>query len=656
MDFFEAQARAKRRTARLVWLFAAAVGGTIATTYFLVIYGLDFAERAQAKADDITPPMSLWRPEALLCVGMVTLVVVGLGSLYKWAQYASGGSAVAKGLGARLVEPHTTNTKERVLLDVVEEMSIAAGIPVPAVYILDGEQGINAFAAGLTTADAAVTVTQGTLEQLTRDELQGVIGHEMSHILNGDMRLNLRIGAIVFGILVIALSGRGVLWSLRGFRASRGKGGGQIVLFLFLVGVSLLIIGYIGYFFGRIIQAAVSRQREFLADASSVQFTRNPNGLVGALQKIGAGGAGSELDTHRSAEIGHFLFAQGFTSMFDPVWATHPPLDARIKALFPGLDADSAKRTGFIPAPVPAKMGISPPPLSEKASDLGDISSIPLVADPLIAIASVGVMTGTHIGGAARLIASIPPALRSAAQSPDGVVALLYGLVLDSEDETLRRRQQALVVERADGSVSRVFNGLDSAFRELSPEQRLPLAQLALPALRQMPSVRVMPFLATLRELVRVEGQVSMFSFALQKLVTRALSLGGNPSREGGVQVATVEEVLPEISIVLSALARTASNEDMNERAAFAAGVSKIKDAGPRLTFLNAADCGFDALDAALDKLAGASGLVKQCVVAAAAHVVGADNQILVAEAELLRAITAALDIPMPLLAAGPID
>jgi Zn-dependent protease with chaperone function len=230
-----------------------------------------------------------------------TFAVVGLASLYKWKEFSAGGAAVAESVGGKLVSPQTTDLAERRLLNVVEEMAIASGIPMPAVYVLENEPGINAFAAGLTTNDAVVAVTRGTLNKLTRDELQGVIGHEFSHILNGDMRLNLQLGALVFGILVIGLAGRGVLWALTHGRVrSNNKNSGGVILAISFVGLALLIIGYVGYFFGRLIQAAVSRQREFLADASSVQFTRNPEGLTGALKKIGGFALGSSLSTNKT--------------------------------------------------------------------------------------------------------------------------------------------------------------------------------------------------------------------------------------------------------------------------------------------------------------------------------------------------------------------
>ena len=280
MDFFEAQIQAKKRIGRLCVLFSFAVAGIILAGYAVIVLGGVIA----------TPPgtrLKLWQPGIFFAVTGCTVTFVGFASLWKWRQFSGGGAAVASSVSARRVRPDSANPQERRLLNVVEEMAIAAGVPVPAVYVLDDEPGINAFAAGLTTSDAIVCVTRGTLGKLTRDELQGVVGHEYSHILNGDMRLNVHLSAILFGILAIGLAGRGLLSSLG---TSHGRPPhNSNPLFIILVGSTLLIYGYVGYCFGRLIQAAVSRQREFLADAAAVQFTRNPAGVAGALKKIGDG-------------------------------------------------------------------------------------------------------------------------------------------------------------------------------------------------------------------------------------------------------------------------------------------------------------------------------------------------------------------------------
>ena len=653
MDFFEAQARAKRRTSRLVVLFALAVAGTVAGGYFASIFLLARADRHQAyrqyRADpDLAVP--LWQPRVFLAVTTGTLLVVGFASLYKWKEFSAGGSAVAESVGGRRVDPHTTDLRERRLLNVVEEMSIASGIPPPAVYLLDDEPAINAFAAGLTTSDAIVAVTRGALDKLTRDELQGVIGHEFSHILNGDMKLNLELSALIFGILVIGLAGRGLLWALsRGRLRGDSKGSGGVILAAGAVGLTLMILGYVGYFFGKLIQAAVSRQREFLADASSVQFTRNPGGLTGALKKIGGFALGSSMQTSKASAIGHFFFAQGFESSFGGLWATHPPLPERIRAIDPQFDGqmfdppevvdvshDSFARAGFAPGALAhseLKRSIDPLPT------------------PVNLIASIGTLSPASIAHAEALLAAVPPRLREAARSPTEAAVLLYGLLLDG-DAAMRGRQHFFVTNKAGPDALRLLSELEPALRALRPEHKLPLLQLALPALRHLPPASLAPFLDTLDELVHADGQVSTFEFALQKILTRTLALGEKPGASV-VQVYSFNSVADEINVVLSALAHTASNAGVDTAGAFAAGADQLKLLDGKLALLEPAACDFVRLDAALDKLATASGPIKQRTLFAAAHVVGANGEFLVAEAELLRAIAAALDCPMPPLAAA---
>ncbi len=734
MDFFEAQARAKKRTSRLLVLFGLAVAGTILATYFAAVMGLHGSRTyrtpdvgsvrwIRGNADAPAGP-SLWQPQLFGLISIATLVVVGGAALYKWQQYSAGGSAVAENLDGRRVEPNTTDLAERRLLNVVEEMAIASGVPVPTVYILDQETGINAFAAGLTTSDAVVAVTRGTLDKLTRDELQGVIGHEFSHILNGDMRLNVRIAAVVFGILVLGLLGRGILWSLRGTRV-RGKGGSAI-LAVALIGLALMIIGYIGYFFGRLIQAAVSRQREFLADASAVQFTRNPLGLAGALKKIGGYALGSLMVSNKSGEIGHFFFAQGFRSGFTGLWDTHPPLDERVRAIDPSFDgkffeppervdvAHESFAAAGLAGPAAGKLqtpttklqtsdfgpplggetrppppfgsdlvgGTRPPPRQARglepvetagafdgAADgarppspsLRRAENFPPRRSPqgedgkspstpthaaVQAVAAVGSLTPEQIDNAQSLLDATPPRLRDASRSAIEAPVLVFALLL-ADDPTTRSRQRDLIAQHCDADVVKVLGELEPALAGLRDEQRLPLLQLALPALRGIAPDSLAAFLGTLDELVHADRQISAFEFALQKLLTRTLELGRTPSA-AAVQYYSFNAVVDDIAIVLAALAHAATADPGFARQAFAAGAAQLKLIESRLRFRGAAESDFATLDAALDKLARASGPIKHRTLVAAAHVVTADGQLLVVEAELLRAISAALDVPMP--------
>ena len=657
MDFFEAQARAKKRTSRLVALFSLAVLGTIAAGYFGAVlltgqipdesrsrFGR-YSDRSQLSALSSQPyaSTSLWQPKIFALVSLGTLAVIGLASLYKWHEFSAGGSAVAESVGGRRVNSHTTDLAERRLLNVVEEMALASGVPMPAVFVLDDEPAINAFAAGLSTADAVVAVTRGTLERLTRDELQGVIGHEFSHILNGDMRLNLRITSLIFGILVLGLAGRGILWSLRGSRFSSSrdsKNSGGILVAIGAVGLGLMVIGYVGYFFGRLIQAAVSRQREFLADASAVQFTRNPLGLGGALKKIGGLALGSSLQSSKSAAIGHFFFAQSFRSNFGGLWATHPPLGERIRAIEPTFDGSfieppqivDVAQESFVTA------GLAPPPSENRPSEIATRQF-----SPSATIASIGQLTPALLADAQDLLASLPARLLTAARSPAEAPILLYGLLLDPDDEATQRRQLAFIASRAGGDALRILQDLDTSLRELGPEQKLPLLQLALPALKSLEPTALSPFFATLDELVHADGRVSPFEFALQKILLRTIAASQAPAAPIA-QIYSFQAVAPEIAVVLSVLAHASAHDSAT---AYAAGVAQLKLLEGRLSPpTTRADLA--ALDAALDKLATASGPIKQRLLTAAAHVVTADGQIGVEEYELLRAIAAALDVPLP--------
>jgi Zn-dependent protease with chaperone function len=656
MDFFAAEQRARKRTTRLLVLFGFAVAGTLVAGYCATILALRATGNgpygrgsysADAAGDSGGADASLWQPGIFAVVSLGTLAVIGLASLYKWSEFSGGGSAVAESVGGRKVDPHTSDPDERRLLNVVEEMAIASGLPVPAVYILDDEAGINSFAAGLTTSDAVVTVTRGALQKLSRDELQGVIAHEFSHILNGDMRMNVRVSAVIFGILVLGLAGRATLMGMRygRFGSSRGKAGGAVLAVLG-AGLALLIIGYVGYFFGRLIQASLSRQREFLADASAVQFTRNPGGVTGALKKIGGYAIGSSLDTHRAAEISHFFFAQSFISNFGGLWATHPPLDARIRAIEPGFDGkfidapevvDVAKQPWSAVAHMPKA---APAPSPQAAVVLGAALA-----------AAAGTLTADGAAGAQEILGEIPAALRAAARSPHDAPILVYGLLLD-DDEAVRKKQWTSVAGSEGGDALETLQRLEPALRQLKAAHKLPLLQLALPALKALPPTALGSFAGTLDDLVNADGRVSAFEFALQRLVLRTLALSRAPSAPVA-QVYSFHAVAGEISIVLSALAHASSDHADEAARAFAEGSSQLMLLSGELAFLPESDSGWAQLDAALDKLAGASGPIKQRLLVAAAHVVSADGVVLTAEAELLRAIAASLDVPVPPLSAA---
>ena len=654
MDFFEAQASAKRRTSRLMLLFILAVIGVIAACYLAALIVV-------ARVRPTSGTWLVWDGSLFGGVSLVVCLITGGAMLFKWLQLRAGGSVIAEMVGGRRVDPQSTDLAEQRLLNIVEEMSIASGVPMPAVYLLDDEGGLNAFAAGLTTSDAVVAVTRGSLEKLSRDELQGVVAHEFSHILNGDMRLNVRLTAVLFGILVIGLMGRGLLEVMlrSGAVRTRGKGksGGPGVFII--VGIAMLVIGYVGYFFGRLIQAAISRQREYLADAAAVQFTRNPLGVSGALKKIGGYSLGSRLDSAAAAQIGHFFFAQSFRAGFTQLWATHPPLEERIRTIDPSWDGRFFEPETVVDVARESHQALQPPVLrkpagarlaAERAFSMmpalqaaAPRATIPFV--PAQALAQAGALTESHFTAAQSLLSQIPQPLRTAARQPDQAPALIYALLLDADEST--RNRQLTLVQQHDPGASATLVQLQPDCAALPRAARLPLLQLSLPALRFADAATRDRFLRTLEAVIHADGRVSPFEFALHKTLSGHLRLSQAPT--AATQLYSFNAVAADIAAVLSALAwiNGASDQAAASRA-FAYGAAHLKMIEVPLALLPNGIAALELLDNALDRLAAASLPIKKRTLIAAAHVIGHDGTITPEEDELFRAISAALDVPLP--------
>ncbi len=441
-DFFQRQADARRTTKWLVILFFLAVVGIVGTVVVATTAALHGTRSIQQLR--IHPEVSLDTVGIPLGAGAFSLALIGTGSLVKLVQLRGGGTTVAESLGGRRLNHNTTDPLERRVVNIVEEMALASGVPVPPVYFLSEEQGINAFAAGYSPSDAVVAVTRGTAEQLTRDELQGVIAHEFSHILNGDMRLNIRLIGVLHGILLLGLLGR-MLFNIasRGGGSRRsGKDGG---LYLLFIGLALLIVGYLGTFFGNLIKAAVSRQREYLADASAVQFTRNPEGIAGALKRIGAAVFGSRLSHPKAAELSHMYFGQGVWEGFTGMMATHPSLEKRILALEPNWN-------GVFPSMPQIAAAITE--LENVAGFVGRVAQADEVPVEVVRHSpdQVGNPTEQHRGYAAQLIENIPTEILEAVREPYGARAVMFALLLDPKAE-VRERQFAALTEHMPADV-----------------------------------------------------------------------------------------------------------------------------------------------------------------------------------------------------------
>ena len=646
MDFFEHQAKARRNTSLLVVYFLVAVALIIVAVYLAVAAVLFYGHSRGPGGS----PQTLWFPDVFAAVSVGTLVLITVGSLVKMAELSGGGETVARALGGRPVNPNTRDLRERVLLNVVEEMAIASGTPVPPVYLMDREVAINAFAAGTTPQNAVIGVTRGTIDTLKRDELQGVIAHEFSHILNGDMRLNIRLIGILNGILLIAMIGY-FLMRTSGSRSysnsnSDKKGGNPLPL----LGLLLYIIGYIGVFFGHLIKSGVSRQREFLADASAVQFTRLPDGIAGALVKIGGFVYGSRIQNERAEEASHMYFGNGLRTPFLSLLATHPPLEERIKRIKPSFDGRFPETTQVAYAESDV---IDPHALAARRTAPSDVHAAAVAGAaafaqaPESAVAQIGAPRTRHIEYASELVGSLPPEVAQAVRDPLGAVATIYALLLDDDEPHVRDLQLQYLAEHADARSNAETMRMQGVVSHIAPETKLPLVSMVLPALKNLSPQQRTAFHDDVVFLIKADQKVDLFEYAVHRLVLKRLVARLDGVRKP-LRPATPASLMSAASGLLSTLAHAGSADPQAASWAFQAGVVKLPGRGAGIELLSRDKSGLGPLDKALDQLAAAPLTVKKNVLEACAATIAADGKATVEEGELLRVISDALACPMP--------
>ena len=635
-NFFDRQDAAKRNTTRLVVLFVLAVLAIMVSIHVLLAFAFGYLG-----ADERTGGFDLALvadPGIAMLAFVGTLLVVGGGSLFKMAQLRGGGRVVAEQLSGRLLNPDTTEPSERQLLNVVEEMAIASGTTAPPVYLLEQEPGINAFAAGFSPDGAVIGVTRGAAERLSRDELQGVIAHEFSHILNGDMRMNIRLIGLLHGILIIGILGYFVLrmTAFSGHRSRRSRDQGNAAIPLLAVGAGLMVVGFLGTFFGNLIKAAVSRQREFLADASAVQFTRQPSGLAGALRKIGGIPTGSTIVSPNAPEASHMFFGRG-TSGFSALFSTHPPLEERIRRIDPSWDGTFPKVAPVAPAShaMPAAAsGFSP-----GASGAGETFAAAYALD------HVGQPTEAHIRYAGQLLAGLPERVRTAAHEPYGARALVYALLLD-RDADLRRAQLEHLERAADPGVFEETLRLVPVVTGLERTTRLPVVEIALPALRSLTAEQSRTLRQNVAVLVEADEAIDLFEWSLQRILLHDLDAHEEGATAPRERYRSLGPLRSQCEVLLSRLAHAGHRNEAAAGAAFAAGRQAL--GMPEAQMRGGRDGNLAALDAALTDLEQAAPQVKRLVLEAAVACIAADRQVTASEGELLRAVSASLGVPMP--------
>lgn len=608
MDFFGHQELARKKSSWLIALFALAVLAITAAVCAVVAMALGMPDRTQGQD---------WR--VLGVVALATPALIFAAALTRMAQLRSGGSAVAIMLGGTEVDPTSEDAGHRQLRNVVEEMAIASGIPVPRIYVLENENGLNAFAAGWSTQDAAIAVTRGLLDALDRDQLQGVVAHEFSHIFHGDMRLNIRLMGVLFGIICIAEAGRVLLRSSSVSRRSDRKGNALPVL-----GLALMLIGSVGALFAGLIRAALSRQREYLADASAVTYTRNPRGIGTALARIAD--VHSRIEHPRAGEASHLYFADGMQRWFGGLTATHPPIEQRIERVLPGFLAAQRRDRGAATE------------ATDNASATATATKVAAALAPAHAAAMslVGNVDSAAVEAARATLAHLPLDLLGAARDSGRVEGLLFAL--------LHIRALPPVASTASEAVVHEARSLESAVEDLSRSDRLALLELAIPALRRLPPATREDVLQRSRAAMEHDGVITPFEFALWKILQRHLTAPDRASRKvAGASLASAQDA---IATVLSVLAHAAGNE-ASAAAAFAAGAEMV-EAGGRLSLRPASASTIAELEAALDRLATVTPFGKRQLLAACSRAAMADGVLGADESELLRALSATFGCPLP--------
>jgi Zn-dependent protease with chaperone function len=658
MDFFAHQEKARRHTSYLVFLFVMAVIMIIFCVYLAVSIAV-FILGSKTGAD-----ISNYNPydlKTFLYIAGGTILLVSLGSLFKIASLGKGGAKVAEMLGGTLVAMDTRDPRERKLLNVVEEIAIAAGIPLPTVYVLQNEEGINAFAAGYSPASAVIGVTKGAIEKLSRDELQGIVAHEFSHILNGDMRLNIRLIGVLHGILLIGITGRVLLelilrgrWRVQ--RSSRKKDGGGMVLVILGLGVALFVIGYIGVFFGKLIKSAVSRKREFLADSSAVQFTRNPDGLAGALKKIGGGELGSRVYNARAEEASHLFFSNALSRGFwGGLLATHPALDKRIRMIDPAWDGNylffkldksmSEAPSGGLEEPLPMPFEILHP---GKIAYGSPSPGAKITIGPEALMKQVGILSPAMIARAGNFLSLLPRELKDSVRDPQGARAVVFSLLINTDPAANKKQWEYLDQALDPESLNRV-KALYGKTGNLGSEEHLCLLDLAMPVFRLFKPEEAQRFLKDVEALIRADGKVTLFEYALSKILRKVLNpiISGKPDK-AQIQYYAFNALKDSIMLLTSAMAHFGNKTEADKQKAFHSGMERMGIPGKERALEKLEACGWERLDQALDRLRQAAPIIKKRLMEGLAGCVAADGTVTIEEGALLRAFGEVLDCPIP--------
>ncbi|MDR1975435.1 MAG: M48 family metallopeptidase [Campylobacteraceae bacterium] len=624
MNFFERQERARKRTSLLVVLFLLGTFGVCAAVSYIlgvVAFGVDTG------GELVYSPIVIFQnvpPDMLLLFFAGTFVLIIAGSLYKIAKLSnSGGRFVAEALGGKLLTKRRANIQEAVLLNIVDEMAIASGIPSPPVYLLKDDNTINAFAAGTTYDDAIIGVTKGSIDTLSRDELQGVIAHEFSHIFNGDMKLNIRSIGVLNGILCISLIGEFIMRSVSKSSSKNKKGGGGIAL----VGLALYIIGLIGLFFGNLIKAAINRQREYLADASAVQFTRNPLGLSNALKKIG--NLGSTIGAANADEFSHLYFSSGVKKLFS--FSTHPPLESRIRALEPNWDGTFT-----------ATEHIKIREVNRMEKDINTAAKVVTAAAILNEVDNIGTLNPEKLQNAAEKLEQIPKILRDGTGRKIEAQLIIFALLLD-KDSAIRKLQKNIIKSEFTDEAEADFEAIEKEILKLEREAYLNLINLSLSTLKSLTKEQYLKFKEVVNHLIEADKSLSWFELNLKHLVLYPLDISFGLQKIPSEIHSNIFAVGLEVSALLSAVACSQFDDEESAQAAF----NKMAKTNRGLSYVPLSNISLPLLESAYREAQKCKPLLRRKILELALGLLKSDGKIAPEDLETIHALASLLHLPI---------
>jgi Zn-dependent protease with chaperone function len=663
MDFFSHQESARRRSGFLVFLFAVAIAAIIGSTYFSLcvlspitqqvsrVVGAD-GNQSNASLPQEIGQILLWQPKLLFIAIAGTLVIILSGSLYKTAELRGGGRVVATALGGELISHASPNPSERQLLNVVEEMSIASGIPVPPVYVLKDEPGINAFAAGYSINDAVIGVSRGAIDALTRDQIQGVIAHEYSHILNGDMRINIRLMGLLHGILLIALIGF-YLIRITAYSGTGSRGKNNPAIYLLFLGFAVVVIGSIGLLFGRLIKASLSRQREYLADASAVQFTRNPDGIAGALKKIAQLTYGSRIQNPEAESVSHMFFGNGRRGSFVNLFSTHPPLNERIKRLDPlfkeqhqhnvyqkGIRADNGRDSV-----VQSLAEANAPTKGAAENEAPPTQAAGNIAPPATTTTSSAV-TQTSIESSST---QLPAAMLTAAHEPYSARSVVFSVLL-SPDASVRATQLTIIKKQHGTAVYKSTRGFYPEISTTDRYTKLCALDVCHPALSELSPSQRDELSATVKLLIEADQQIDLFEFMAQRVITTRVDHSSAEVSSANKRYGSYRPYKDSISIILAAISYASGLDNQLCLQQYHQTMFSFFPNGSKVKMPARAHLSLNEVSGAMDHVSKSSLKVKHQLITAAISCVSIDNKTTINELQLIRALSATLNVAAPAL------